>query len=182
MQRTLAGTTSDAVCTFIIGNEMNNPREWPNPDGDPNQFNLACAITPQGYADCFNRVYRAIKAVAPNARVVPGAVDPYNALYLECMQYFTQMLARIDALDGFAFHTYTHGPETSRITSLETFGNDPLRWQYYDFRSYTTLLDHIPAKWRQPAGLSDRDRSNADRPASARLARRAQRMGARGLR
>jgi hypothetical protein len=163
VQRSMAGLGADATATFIIGNEMNNPREWPNPNGDSHTLNMAAAISPQGYADCFNRVYRAIKAVAPNARVVPGAVDPYNALYMDCLHYFTQMLARIEALDGFAFHTYTHGPDVSRISSLQTFGNDPLRWQYYDFLSYATLMDHVPAKWRHvPVYLTETDQTPTD--------------------
>ena len=168
VQRTMAGVANDFVCTFIIGNEMNNPREWPNPNGDADVMNRDAAITPQGYADCFNRVYRAIKAVAPNARVAPGAVDPYNALYLDCLAYFTQMMAGISALDGFAFHTYTHGPEVSRVTSLSAFQNDPLRWQYYDFMSYTTLMDHVPAKWRDlPVYLTETDQTPTEQNPNA---------------
>ncbi len=163
VSRSMAGLPAQSTATFIIGNEMNNPREWPNPHGDPHTFNPRIPITPQGYADCFNRVYRAIKAVAPHARVVPGAVDPYNALYMDCLHYFTQMLAGIQQLDGFAFHTYTHGPEVSRIESLKTFDHDPLRWQYYDFRSYTTLMDHIPGKWRQlPVFITETDQTPTD--------------------
>jgi Peptidase C39 family len=159
-QRVLAGRNSDWACTFIIGNEMNNPREWHNPNGASDQLNMNAAISPQQYAECFNRVYRAIKAVAPNARVAPGAIDPYNAQYMDCLQYFTQMLARIDNLDAITLHAYTHGPEVSRITSLGTFQNDPLRWQYYDFRCYTTLLDCIPAKWRNvPVHITETDQT-----------------------
>jgi hypothetical protein len=58
---------------WIIGNEMNNPREWPgNQNGVGGQ-----PITPENYADCFNQVYDVIKAVQPDAIVCPGAVDPY---------------------------------------------------------------------------------------------------------
>jgi hypothetical protein len=161
VQRTMSGLSSDYTATFVIGNEMNNPREWPNPNGNSNTINFGAAITPQGYADCFNRVYRAVKNIAPNVRVVPGAVDPYNAQYMDCLTYFTQMLARIDNLDGFAFHTYTHGHDVNLITSLQTFKADPLRWQYYDFRSYVTLIDHLPAKWRdKPIFITESDQTD----------------------
>jgi len=51
-------------------------------------------------------------------------------------------------LDGFALHCYTHGPEAQLVTDTGLFGGDPLRWQYFNFRSYATLMDVIPARWR----------------------------------
>ncbi len=53
---------------WVIGNEMNNPREWPGSGGDPSKN-----ITPENYAACFNKVRAAIKSVQPNAIVVPRA-------------------------------------------------------------------------------------------------------------
>jgi hypothetical protein len=128
---------------WIIANEMNNPREWPEEGRNPSK-----AIQPEQYADCFNRVRRAIKAVAPNAIVVPGAIDPYNATWGNPLDYWHRMLARIEDLDGIALHAYTHGPQPNLITSLGTFGDDPLRWQYFDFRCYTTFLDVLPQRYR----------------------------------
>ena len=59
-----------------IGNEMNNPREWPNQSETEPGNNIGDAITPERYAECFNRVRAAIKAVSPRHLVIPGAVDP----------------------------------------------------------------------------------------------------------
>ena len=128
---------------WVIANEMNNPREWPEEGRNPGK-----AIQPEQYADCFNRVRRAIKAVAANAIVVPGAIDPYNASWGNPLDYWNRMLARIEDLDGLALHAYTHGPQPNLVTSLGTFGDDPLRWQYFDFRCYTTFLDLVPQRWR----------------------------------
>ena len=136
---------------WIIGNEMNNPREWPEEGRNPSK-----AIQPEQYADCFNRVRRAILARVPNAMVVPGAIDPYNAAWGNPLDYWNRMMANIQDLDGFALHAYTHGPSPSLITSLGTFGNDPLLWQYFDFRCYTPFLDVVPQKWRgKPAYITE---------------------------
>jgi len=128
---------------WVIGNEMNNRREWP--DGGNNPAN---EITPENYARCFNKVRQAIKAVQPNAWVIPGAIDPYQGPQISCLDWFTHMLNAVDDLDGFALHCYTHGPEAQLVTDTGLFGGDPLRWQYFNFRSYATLMDVIPARWR----------------------------------
>ena len=148
--------------TWIIGNEMNNPREYPgNHEGAGGH-----PITPEGYANCFNRVYRAIKQVyssipglsASDGRVVMGAVDPYNAVAGCNGDWFVRALRRIEALDGISLHAYTHGSAPELITDRKTFGQEhlaakrfpskKLTWQYYNFYAYRTFMDLIPAKWR----------------------------------
>ena len=143
---------------WIIGNEMNNPREWPEEGRNPSK-----AIQPEQYADCFNRVRRAVQAQVPSAVVVPGAIDPYNAAWGNPLDYWNRMISRIEDLDGFSLHAYTHGPSPSLITSLGTFGNDPLLWQYFDFRCYTTFLDAVPQKWRgKPVYLTETNQTPHD--------------------
>ncbi len=133
---------------WVIGNEMNNPREWPNQDPWNPGNNPADAITPERYAVCFNKVRAAIKSVQPRAIVVPGAIDPFQGPRQSCLEYFERMMAGITDLDGIALHCYTHGYTPDLVTSLDRFENDPLRWQYYHFRAYTTLLDVIPPRHR----------------------------------
>lgn len=128
--------------TVVIGNEQNNPREWPR-EGHP-----AEPITAEQYARAFNLAYQAIKAVLPNARVVPGAVDPYNAQLQRPLDYFLDMLKGIEDLDGFALHTYTHSPDVDLITSLRKFTDDPIKDHYYDFQAYRTFIEAIPPRWR----------------------------------
>lgn len=143
---------------YVIGNEMNNPREWPNQDPWNPGNNPSAAITPELYAACFNRVRAAIKSVQPNAIVVPGAVDPFQGPWMSCLDYFNRMIAAITDLDGLALHCYTNGYTPDLIPSLQRFENDPLRWQYYHFRAYTTFLDVIPPRHRnKPVYITETD-------------------------
>lgn len=157
---------------WIIGNEMNNPREYPGND----QGRGGRPITPESYADCFNRVYRAIKKVyrttpglsSADGIVVPGAIDPYNAVAGCNGDWFIRMLRKIEALDGLALHAYTHGAAPGLITDRKQFGQEhhpPIRfpdkslsWQYYHFYAYRTYMDLIPAKWRDvPVFITETD-------------------------
>lgn len=147
---------------WVIGNEMNNPREWPDQDPWNPGNNPAAAITPEQYAACFNKVRAAIKSVQPRAIVVPGAVDPYQGPRQSCLEYFERMLAAITDLDGLALHCYTHGYTPDLVTSLDRFEHDPLRWQYYHFRSYSTFLDVIPPRHRlKPIYITETDPTGA---------------------
>ncbi len=145
----------DYAWTIQIANEQNNPREHPGGFEHPREH-----ISPELYAQAFNKTYAKIKAVLPNAIVCPGAIDPYNYMPwrklgpgdppYSPLQYYEKMLAQIDRLDGIILHAYLHGPDPKRVTSLERFGNGtgPLRDHYFDFRTYTVFMERIPAKWR----------------------------------
>jgi len=157
---------------WIIGNEMNNPREYPgNHEGVGGR-----PITPESYADCFNRVYQSIKKVygstpglsAADGTVVMGAVDPYNAVAGCNGDWFTRALRRIEALDGIALHAYTHGAAPGLITDRKQFGQEHLpakrfparnlNWQYFNFYAYRTFMDLIPAQWRDvPVFITETD-------------------------
>ncbi len=122
--------------TWVIGNEMNNPRE--HPQGEQ--------ITALRYADCFNRVYAAIKVVQPDAIVTMGAVDPTNAAMGDCREYFLTILEALDAVDGIALHAYTHGPDPWLVVSDQKFEHPPLTWQFYHFRMFETFMEAIPER------------------------------------
>jgi len=123
---------------WLIGNEPNNPRE--HPEGQQ--------ITAERYAECFNRVYEAIKEVQDNATVVPAAIDPTNAAMGDCREYFWSVLSDMDALDGIALHAYTHGPDPRLVVSDERFNHAPLTWQFYHFRMFETFMEAIPVSLR----------------------------------
>ncbi len=145
--------SSSYTWTIQIGNEQNNPREHPGGFDHPVEH-----ITAEGYADAFNCAYARIKAVVPNVIVCPGGLDPFNYMPMKRLgnvrwrplDYFSEMLAGIDALDGVILHTYTHGPNPAAITHLKRFGDGsgPLGDHYYDFQSYRTFMERIPSKWR----------------------------------
>jgi hypothetical protein len=138
---------------WIIGNEQNNPREHPGGEHNPQEH-----IRPEMYAHAFNLARQRIKAVDLDAIVVPGAVDPYYGLPWESgeiwrpLDYFKNMLAHIDDLDGVCLHTYTHWLDVSLITAKTTFTNPPLNpgtpnEHYYDFQAYRSFAEAIPGKW-----------------------------------
>jgi hypothetical protein len=138
---------------WVIGNEMNNPREWPGGGSDQSK-----AITPELYAACFNKVRAAIKSVQPQAIVVPGAIDCFQGPWMSCLDYWSRMLANITDLDAIALHCYTNGYTPDLVTSLQRFENDPLRWQYFHFRAYTTFLDAMPPRFRaKPLYITETD-------------------------
>jgi hypothetical protein len=63
------------------------------------------------------------------------------------------MMEGIDKLDGFALHTYTHGPVVDYITHKRVFTDPPLNpgtvhEHYYDFLTYRNFAEAIPARWR----------------------------------
>ncbi|MDF1512656.1 MAG: peptidoglycan DD-metalloendopeptidase family protein [Anaerolineae bacterium] len=138
--------------TIQIGNEQNNPREHPGGYEHPAEH-----ITAAKYANAFNLTYEKIKKVLPNATVCPGAIDPYNYMPMKKLgetrwrplDYFTEMMDRIDALDGVILHAYTHGPNLDYVTHLKQFGDGsgPLWDHYYDFQSYRTFIECIPSQW-----------------------------------
>ncbi len=153
--------SSDYTWTIQIGNEQNNPREHPGGYEHPREH-----ITPELYADAFNRTYAEIKAVLPNAIVCPGAIDPYNYMPMRALgdvrwrplDYYATMMERIDALDGVILHAYTHGPDVSLVTHLKRFGDGtgPLWDHYYDFQTYRLFMERVPAKWRDvPAYITE---------------------------
>jgi len=141
----------DYTWTLQIANEQNNPSEHPGGLHHPKEH-----ITPELYAQAFNKIYAAIKDVLPNAVVCPGAVDPYNSSPMPLLghvrwrplDYFQKMLDNIDALDGFILHAYTHGPSLDAITHLATFSDPFLNDHYFDFQTYRQFMERIPARWK----------------------------------
>jgi hypothetical protein len=139
---------SSGVDYWIIANEMNGLREWPgNNDSDPA---VGEPITVARYTDCYNRCWTAIKAVAPTAKLVPGAIGtwgpPFSAQNIEgFMDYWTNMLNSIGAskIDGLAIHTYTHGCDPALITDLGKMG-PPYQNIYYNFQVYRQYMAGIP--------------------------------------
>lgn len=146
-------TADDYTWTIQIGNEQNNPREHPGGFEHPIEH-----ITAEKYAEAFNKTYAKIKSVLPNGIVCPGAIDPYNYMPMKKLgearwrplDYFEEMMDKIDALDGVILHAYTHGPNLDYVTHLKQFGDGtgPLWDHYYDFQTYRVFMERIPSKWR----------------------------------
>lgn len=138
---------------WIIGNEQNNPREWPgNDDGRG-----GIAITPEGYAALFNSCYVAIHEVQPSAIVMPGAVDGYNAqIGYSAPEYMRRLWAAIKKADAICMHAYTHGPNKALITAETKFGDAPMQGVYYDFLNFESLRAKLPQwAWKLPIYITE---------------------------
>jgi hypothetical protein len=135
---------------WIIGNEMNHPNEWPGGA-------QGSAITPQLYADCFRRCYSEIhlRPGRQGDQVVLGAVAPWNAsarypgnLRGDWVRYlYDVLLLAGNRCDGIALHTYTHGPESTRIAAHTPMW-PPFEDREYEFRAYQQFMDTIPTNLR----------------------------------
>jgi hypothetical protein len=127
---------SRGVYGWIIGNEPNHSQE--RPDGWP--------ITAEDYADCFRGCRDTIHSYVPDARVIVGAVAPYNAQTGDFGDYQVQALYHLGAgnYDGVALHAYTHGPDPALITSAAKMG-PPFENYHYHFRVYRDLAQRVPA-------------------------------------
>ena len=137
---------------WVIGNETNLAAEWPL-DGGRLKY-----VSPQDYAECFRKVYNAIKAVRPNDRVIPQALAPWAGPYgagtiggyphdpmpLNWVQYMNQMLTAIAAtgpLDGIALHINSRGYSTAAIHSTAKMNAGGMML-YSSFYVYKDWIDH----------------------------------------
>lgn len=144
---------SPGVDYWIIGNECNLPREWPqNVPGDPNSRE---PITVSRYVDCYKQCHAAIKAKSSHARICPAPCGTYAPPFPEhgvpegFVTYWIDCLKGIGAakIDGLILHAYTHGHEPQLVTSEVKMG-PPYEDIYYHFFVYKNLMEKIPLDMR----------------------------------
>lgn len=121
---------------FSLCNEMNNSREYPR----------GYVLMPQYYLDFYNSVY---SQAPPDARILPGAIDPYNAGWGDWRMSWRYVLDRIKGAVGLTFHAYTHGPALEKILSTEEFSHRPLLGVYYDLRVLESQQAIVPERFRE---------------------------------
>jgi hypothetical protein len=138
---------SKGVSGYVLGNEPNNPAEFPNKK----------PISAAHYVNVYNRVW---KGKPVHAKLAPAAIDPYfgpfppaGALPYEPnnLIWWKNMLAGIIDADFFTIHCKTQDSNPANIDSATKFGDDPLKWQFIHVRSYEPLLQAIPARLRPRA-------------------------------
>jgi len=134
---------------WVIGNELNISGEWPV-EGGRHAF-----VSPEQYADCFRRVYQAIKAVRPDDKVLPAALAPFagpfgagmlgnvprDANPINWVQYLNRMLTAIDesvSVDGVALHVNSRGHAYEDIHSAQrvTANGQSLSFSFYVYRDW----------------------------------------------
>jgi hypothetical protein len=126
---------SQGVWGFILGNETNNPKEFPD-----NQ-----AATPEQYARLYNRIWHQVPAAI---RVGVQAVDPYYGPGSDSRDYWLRILNNIDDTNFLTVHPKTQDSLPDNVDSDAKFSDDPLRWQYFHLRAYQPLLEVVPDRFR----------------------------------
>jgi len=145
---------------WTIGNELNRAGEWPMNF----TINHAAYVSPASYATCFRKVYNAIKAVQPEARVLPQApacfAGPYvansqnltwwgtnythDANPLTWVAHLRSMLTNIantGPLDGIALHVSSRGYTCAAVHSTAKFsgGAAGLYNSFYVYKDWVNL-------------------------------------------
>lgn len=129
---------SPGASFVIIGNEPNHENERPNGQ----------IIYPENYADCYRRCYQQIKARSAAVKVLVAGCAPWdNSSGMDWLDYWRIVLVHCGVCDGFALHTYTHGPDPALITSEEK--QHGWHWQFRVYQEQCnaiadTDLDYLP--------------------------------------
>jgi hypothetical protein len=132
---------------WIIGNECNLSREWP--DGQP--------IFPWHYAACYKLCRDAIHALPGHVHdeVLLAGSGPWNdeLKYTgnaggDWITYFEDTIRLCDDdVDGFAIHAYTHGYDVGLVTSTARM-DEPFQNRFYNFLTYQDYCEAIPHSLR----------------------------------
>ncbi|RME01577.1 MAG: hypothetical protein D6812_07815, partial [Deltaproteobacteria bacterium] len=156
----IAATLGDRVRVYVIGNEMNAPYEGDGTNGIP----------ADDYVLCFRMTRNAIKAAAPGAIVLPGAVANWNPQpilgcsgpyeypwdnYLHCL--VTELG---NDTDGYTVHTYggRGGDPDPRDDGYWGFGNYKDQIRIIDAAGgadrpiYITEFNHAANGWHTSNG------------------------------
>ena len=143
--RTIAN--SPGAHAFILGNEPNNPNEWPGGEqgGTP--------ITPEQYGKIWNLVWF---RVAKNTPLIPAPIDPYFGPGSDSRRYWVGMMqailrgvgSRRGGADGLAFHPKLQWHDKALIRSDVTFTDAPLLGLPLHWRAWETLWEVTPAPFK----------------------------------
>lgn len=119
----------------VIGNEIALDGEWPDPN----------PITLSDYMTCYLKCYFAIKPVAPNVRIAPQAVAPWNNRTPDAQDWVLQLNQQLTLCQGYvdwiALHAYSDG------YGLNCFADNSYMQPPYEFRKYgwETLYEFMQA-------------------------------------
>jgi hypothetical protein len=125
---------------FHVGNEPNNPQEWPG-FGRNDEFPL----TPAYVAGLYNAIWR---QVVGQAKMGPPPLDPYYGPHSDNGEWWTALLAQIEGADALFLHAKTQTNDPAEVWSQERFSDDPLTWQYLHLRTVETALAARPERFR----------------------------------
>ena len=137
---------AQGVWGFVIGNEWNNPAEWPGGWEHPSHV-----VTPDYCADLYNRIWRETPATV---RMTPASLDPYNVVAQQHNQpgdpaeWARQIYADLSGMEFVALHAKTQTNNPANCFSEAKFTHAPLTGRYLHLRSIEDQLAWIPDRYR----------------------------------
>ncbi|MBI3760375.1 MAG: M23 family metallopeptidase [Chloroflexi bacterium] len=138
---------SPGAYAFILGNEPNNPDEWPGGE------NGGKPITPEQYGQLWNTVWWRIPKTA---MLIPAAIDPYYGPNSNPREYWARMMlaiyrgdgARRGGADGLAFHAKVQWHDKTLVRSTATYGDPPLAAMPLHWRAWQAVWDKTPNQFK----------------------------------
>lgn len=130
--------TSRGVWGWEVGNEANNPREFPD-DGP---------LTATDVAQTYDAIRERVWQSTARPRMAPGALDPFNAEAGDPRDWLRRIWTEIQGAEFVGAHGYVRGPDPALVGSTARFADAPLQWQYLNFPGcVTALLQALPAQY-----------------------------------
>jgi len=130
--------SSWGVWGWEIGNEYNNPREFP----------VTGALTPEAVVEIYNAIRARVWESTVRPRMAPGSLDPFNAQAGDPRDWLNAIWGQIEGAEFVTAHGYVRGPDPALVRSPARFADDPLRWQYLNYPGcITELLKELPCRW-----------------------------------
>lgn len=134
--------SSKGICGWIIGNEVNNPAEWPG--SYPNPY---LVVSPEYYIDLYNCIVDKVEAP-----IAPFAIDPYNVVAQEFGQpgdpkeWARRVYANANRYDFIALHAKTQTNAPQECWSSAVFSHPPLVGRFHHLRTIEDQLSWVPEK------------------------------------
>lgn len=143
MRETIEGARG--VAGWIIGNEENNPGEWPG--GYPHPSDI---ITPAYYVQLYNAICAGFDS---KVSFSPGPLDPYNVVAGEFgvmndpAAWAAYIYGHIDRCDFVTMHAKTQNSDPAECWSLDTFSHPPLVGRRLHLRTVEDQRSWIPGRF-----------------------------------
>jgi len=137
------------VLGFHIGNEINNPSEWPGGYPAP-----SFTLSPEYYThEIYNPIWQAVKTLNQSIKLSPAPLDPYNVVAQQFGQpgdprdWATYIYQHITGADAICLHAKTQTNNPAEIVSFARFSHPPLVGRYLHLRTLTDQLSWIPQRF-----------------------------------